>query len=116
MAGTGRLSGTTAANAYALTDTSGGRVETTANANFGKIALMPTTFIGGSDGAVLTISDFRADVSCKAVAGVGTPHATGSWSAVVTYWSDNNPNDDLVAGSLPQHHSPRVHHRRRALP
>jgi prepilin-type N-terminal cleavage/methylation domain-containing protein len=100
LAGTGRLSGTTAANAYALTDTSGGRVETTANANFGKIALMPTNFIGSGDGTVLTISDFRADLSCKAVAGVGTPHATGSWSATVTYWADTNPNDNLAAGGL----------------
>ena len=100
MAGTGRLSGSTAANAYALTDTAGGRVQTTASANFGKIALMPTNFIGGTDGAVLSISDFRADLSCKAVAGVGTPQATGSWSANVTYWSDSNPNDDLAAGGF----------------
>jgi hypothetical protein len=96
--GTGRLSGTTAANAYALTDAQGGRVHTTANANFGKVALMPVNFISSGDGTVLSFSDFRADLSCKAVAGVGTPEATGSWSATVTYWKDDNPNDDLAQG------------------
>ena len=55
LAGNGRLSGTTAANAYALTDASGGRVETTVNANFGKLALMPTTYIGNGDGTVLIL-------------------------------------------------------------
>ena len=99
MAGTGRLSGITAADAYALTDTSGGRVTTTAAADFGKIAMMPTTFIGSGDGTVLSLSDFHATLTCTAVAGVGTPVATGSWSAILTYWMDSNPGDDVAAGS-----------------
>ena len=99
MAGTGRVSGATSADAYALTDAQGGRVTTTASADFGKIALMPTTFIGSADASVLSISDFHATLTCTAVAGVGTATATGSWSAVLTYWQDTDPSDDLAAGS-----------------
>ncbi|HEU4480266.1 MAG TPA: type II secretion system protein [Actinomycetota bacterium] len=89
---TGRLGGTTAAEAIALTDAGGGKVTSRATAEFGRLNLFPTTFTKGdiTERGILVIRDFKAEVSCAGVAGSGTPVLTGSWSAKIKYWTDDN--------------------------
>ncbi|HEX2058362.1 MAG TPA: type II secretion system protein [Actinomycetota bacterium] len=85
--GTNRMRADTSAQAYSLTTSGGGYVESKANASFWEMRLFPTTFVTSSDRAVLKITNFTASFTCKAVASTGTSVATGTWSAELRYWS-----------------------------
>ena len=84
--GTNRMKADTSAQAYSLTTSGGGYVESKANASFYEMRLFPTTFVTASERAIVTIRNFTASLQCKAVASSGTAVATGSWSAELRYW------------------------------
>lgn len=86
--GSNRMRADTSAQAYSLTTSGGGYVESKANASFYEMRLFPTTFVSGSERAVVRITDFTASFHCKAVASTGTSIATGTWSATLRYWED----------------------------
>ena len=86
--GSNRMRADTAAQAYSLTSTGGGYVESKANASFYEMRLFPTTFVTASERAVVTIRNLTASFTCKAVASTGTSVATGTWSAELRYWED----------------------------
>lgn len=86
--GSNRMRADTSAQAYSLTTSGGGYVESKANASFYEMRLFPTTFIGASERSVVTIRNFTASFTCKAVANTGTAVATGTWSAELRYWED----------------------------
>ncbi len=86
--GSNRMRADTSAQAYSLTTSGGGYVESKANASFYEMRLFPTTFVTATERAVVTIRNFTASFTCKAVASSGTPVATGTWSAELRYWED----------------------------
>jgi prepilin-type N-terminal cleavage/methylation domain-containing protein len=86
--GSNRMRADTSAQAYSLTSSGGGYVESKANASFYEMRLFPATFVTASERAVLTIRNFTASFTCKAVASTGTAVATGTWSAELRYWED----------------------------
>lgn len=86
--GANRMRADTSAQAYSLTSAGGGYVESKANASFYEMRLFPATFVTASERSVLTIRNFTASFTCKAVASTGTPVATGTWSAELRYWED----------------------------
>lgn len=86
--GSNRMRADTSAQAYSLTTSGGGYVESKANASFYEMRLFPTTFVTAGERAVLTIRNFTASFTCKAVANTGTAVATGTWSAELRYWED----------------------------
>lgn len=86
--GSNRMKADTSAQAYSLTTSGGGYVESKANASFYEMRLFPTTFVTASERSVVTIRNFTASLHCKAVASTGTQVATGTWSAELRYWED----------------------------
>jgi hypothetical protein len=86
--GPNRMRADTSAQAYSLTTSGGGYVESKANASFYEMRLFPTTFVTASERAVVTIRNFTASFTCKAVASSGTAVAAGTWSAELRYWED----------------------------
>ncbi|MDQ3916510.1 MAG: type II secretion system GspH family protein [Actinomycetota bacterium] len=86
--GGNRMRADTSARGYSLTTSGGGYVESKANASFTEMRLFPTTFVTATERAVVTIRNFTASLTCKAVATSGTPVATGTWQAEVRYWED----------------------------
>jgi prepilin-type N-terminal cleavage/methylation domain-containing protein len=84
--GTNRMRADSSAQAFSLTASGGGYVESKANASFWEMRLFPTTF--ATDRAVVIVQDFRASLHCKAVASTGTAIATGTWQATIKYWRD----------------------------
>lgn len=86
--GPNRMRADTSAQAYSLTTSGGGYVESKANASFYEMRLFPTTFVTATERAVVRITDFTASFTCKAVASTGTAVATGTWSATLRYWED----------------------------
>ncbi|HYO61699.1 MAG TPA: type II secretion system protein [Actinomycetota bacterium] len=86
--GSTRMRADTSAQAYSLTTSGGGYVESKANASFYEMRLFPTTFVSSGERSVLTIRNFTASFHCKAVASTGTAIATGTWSAELRYWED----------------------------
>lgn len=86
--GANRMRADTSAQAYSLTSAGGGYVESKANASFYEMRLFPATFVTASERSVLTIRNFTASFTCKAVASTGTAVATGTWSAELRYWED----------------------------
>ena len=86
--GSNRMRADTSAQAYSLTASGGGYVESKANAAFYEMRLFPTTFVTASERSVVTIRNFTASFTCKAVASTGTSVATGTWSAELRYWED----------------------------
>ncbi|HEX2295512.1 MAG TPA: type II secretion system protein [Actinomycetota bacterium] len=84
--GSNRMRADTSAQAYSLTSSGGGYVESKANASFYEMRLFPTTFVTSTERAVLKITNFNASFTCKAVASTGTATATGSWTAELRYW------------------------------
>ena len=95
--GSARLSGTSTAEATAVLPTASRKVESTATAGFGKMVLLPTSFIGGDKG-VIVIENFSATLTCRSTGSLASAVATGSWSATIKYWSDTN-NNGLQSGS-----------------
>ena len=93
-----RLGGNATSEATATSPTSGRKSEGIAHAEFGKMIMLPTTFIAGDKGVVV-VSSFTADIQCKATANAATSVATGSWSATLQYFKDALPSDNLPAGS-----------------
>ena len=93
-----RLGGDATTEATATSPTSGRKSEGIAHAEFGKMILLPTTFIPGDKGVVV-VSSFMADIQCKATANAGTSVATGSWSATLQYFKDTLATDNLPAGT-----------------
>jgi Tfp pilus assembly protein PilV len=96
-----RLSGYSTAQATPVSGTR--KVETKASTSFDQLSIFPTTYIadgaGGTDGgAVVTIDDFTASVSCSSTANATTADATGTWSATLNYWRDP-ANNGLATGS-----------------
>ncbi|HEX2195355.1 MAG TPA: type II secretion system protein [Actinomycetota bacterium] len=85
--GSNRMRADTSAQAYSLTTSGGGYVESKANAAFFEMRLFPTTFVTAGERAVLKITNFTASFTCKAVASTGTSVATGTWSADLRYWN-----------------------------
>jgi prepilin-type N-terminal cleavage/methylation domain-containing protein len=96
---TNRMNASTSAQAFALTTAGGGYVESKANASFTEMRLFPTTYITSTSRAVVLLKNFTASLTCKAVASTGTPLATGTWSATLSYWQDANPADGLPTGA-----------------
>lgn len=86
--GTNRMRADTSAQSYSLTTSGGGYVESKANASFYEMRLFPTTFITATERSVVTIRNFTASFTCKAVASTGAAVATGTWSAELRYWED----------------------------
>ncbi|MDQ3951659.1 MAG: type II secretion system GspH family protein [Actinomycetota bacterium] len=86
--GSNRMRADTSAQAYSLTTSGGGYVESKANAAFYEMRLFPTTFVTSTDRAVVKITNFTASFTCKAVASTGAQVATGTWSATLSYWED----------------------------
>jgi prepilin-type N-terminal cleavage/methylation domain-containing protein len=86
--GSNRMRADTSAQAYALTTSGGGYVESKANASFYEMRLFPATFVTAAERSVVTIRNFTASFTCKAVASTGTAVATGTWSAELRYWED----------------------------
>jgi prepilin-type N-terminal cleavage/methylation domain-containing protein len=86
--GSNRMRADTSAQAYSLTTSGGGYVESKANAGFYEMRLFPTTFISASERSVVTIRNFTASFTCRAVANTGAAVATGTWSAELRYWED----------------------------
>jgi len=88
---------------------SGRKVETIASAAFGRLRLLPTSFIDSpvtdalgatlNEKAVIVIDDFQASTTCRSTASTsGTAVATSEWSAKLRYWKDSNGLDNLSAG------------------
>ncbi|MBA2274186.1 MAG: type II secretion system protein [Actinobacteria bacterium] len=88
---------------------SGRKVETVASAAFGRLRLLPTSFIDSpvtdalgatvNEKAVILIDDFQASTTCRSTASTsGTAVATVQWSAKLRYWRDSNGLDGLSAG------------------
>ncbi|MDQ3766071.1 MAG: hypothetical protein M3346_01835, partial [Actinomycetota bacterium] len=88
---------------------SGRKVETVASAAFGRLRLLPTSFIDSpvtdalgetlNEKAVIVIDDFQASTTCTSTASTsGTATATHEWSAKLRYWEDSNGLDGLSAG------------------
>lgn len=88
------------------------KIETTAEAAFGRLRILPTlatSLIGGpigdgstTESAVVVIDDFSSSVACKATGTTSGGNATSgskSWSATLYYWSDSNPADNIPFGS-----------------
>ena len=76
------------------------KVETIADTKLGDVRILPVNYITGADRSVIRITDFKTTATCKATASSATSVATGSWSATLRYWRDNNPNDGgTAAGS-----------------
>ena len=86
--GSNRMRADTSAQAFSLTTSGGGYVESKANASFWEMRLFPTTFITATERSVVRITDFEANFQCKAVASTGTSIATGTWRATLRYWAD----------------------------
>lgn len=86
--GSNRMRADTSAQAFSLTSSGGGYVESKANASFWEMRLFPTTFVTATERAVVRITDFEANFHCKAVASTGTSIATGTWRATLRYWED----------------------------
>lgn len=105
----GKTTATTAAVSSALR-----KVETTANLSFGRLRILPTTYINGINGTitdglgvtsleqpVVIVDDFAAAVSCRstaATAGGNAAAASKSWSAKLYYYRDAN-NNGILDGS-----------------
>ncbi len=88
---------------------SGRKVESVASASFGRLRLLPTSFIDSpvtdalgatlNEKAVIVIDDFQASTTCTSTASTsGTATATNVWSAKLRYWKDSNALDGLSAG------------------
>jgi prepilin-type N-terminal cleavage/methylation domain-containing protein len=88
------------------------KIETTAEASFGRLRILPTlatSLIGGPIGdgstterAVVVIDDFTSSVACKATgttSGGNASSGSKSWSAKLHYWTDSNPADNIPFGS-----------------
>ncbi|MFN2588201.1 MAG: prepilin-type N-terminal cleavage/methylation domain-containing protein [Actinomycetota bacterium] len=86
--GSNRMRADTSARAYSLTTSGGGYVESKANASFTDMRLFPTSFVTSTERAIVTVKNFQANLTCKAVATSGTPVATGTWTAELRYWED----------------------------
>jgi prepilin-type N-terminal cleavage/methylation domain-containing protein len=98
--GSNRLLGDTSTEATAVS--SGSRkVESKASTSFGKLYVLPTTFITGGEDGVVTVSNFTASITCTSTANAATYAVAGSWSAELNYWSDSN-NNGIVSGSYLQ--------------
>ena len=93
-----RLKGDTYTEATDILPAAGRKVEATADGEIGKIIVLPTSFATGDQGMVV-IDDFVVEVDCKSTGLLATSVATGSWSASLKYWRDNNPSDGLPIGS-----------------
>jgi prepilin-type N-terminal cleavage/methylation domain-containing protein len=94
-----RVNGSAYAEVTDLNPGTSRKVEASLNFGFGRLFLMPTTFVTATPGAVLTIEDFTSTLTCIAKGSAGAGTATGSWSATVKYWRDSNPNDNIALGS-----------------
>jgi type II secretory pathway pseudopilin PulG len=82
--GSRTLKGTTYAESTAV-NTAGRKVHATSNVEIGRLDLFPTNFLS-SNGPVLYISDFVADLGCYSTANTATATVTGTWSATFSYF------------------------------
>ncbi len=78
------LKGTTYAESTSV-NTAGRKVHATSKVEMGKLELFPTNFIA-SNGPVLYIEDFVADLGCYSTASAATATVTGTWSAKFWYF------------------------------
>jgi len=85
-------------------DASPRHVTTMATAEFGNLRLFPVDFIPAAEGteqAVLQISDYSASITCSALAddeAGALANSGGSYSATLSYWQEELPNDGLTEG------------------
>ncbi|MGH2778331.1 MAG: type IV pilus modification PilV family protein [Actinomycetota bacterium] len=87
------LKGTTYAESTAV-NTTGRKVHATSKVEIGRLDLFPTNFLP-SNGPVLYISDFVADLGCYSTASAATATVTGTWSATFTYFDAGTDGDGL---------------------
>jgi prepilin-type N-terminal cleavage/methylation domain-containing protein len=95
-----RLAGQTSAQATAVSSAAR-RVEGHAEASFGKLFLIPTTFVTSLERTVIVVRDFQASLTCYSTANPVTSSVTGEWSATLSYWRDREdiaPNDGVALG------------------
>lgn len=95
--GSERLKADTYAEATPESPLSGRKVQATARASAPRFVLMPVTF-ATPPGGVIVIDSFTANVDCKATGSSSSAVATGSWSATLSYWRDDDPGDLLAVG------------------
>jgi prepilin-type N-terminal cleavage/methylation domain-containing protein len=88
-----RVKGSTSALGTALVPSGSRKVETSAHAEFGTLSLLPTDF--APDG-VVRITNFSADILCRATGTAATAEATGSWAATLTYFQDSDPEEGVT--------------------
>jgi prepilin-type N-terminal cleavage/methylation domain-containing protein len=102
--GTNTMTGSTVAVATDIAGTDR-KVETTAGVSLSAIRMLPTTFINSAatEGAVVVIDNFQANVSCKSTGDPISAGASATWSATLRYWQDTT-NDGALNGS----YSPNV--------
>jgi prepilin-type N-terminal cleavage/methylation domain-containing protein len=98
--GSTRLSGQTSAEATAVSPSTSRKVEGVASVEFGKLQVLPTTFITHPDDSVVTVSNFTASLSCKSTANATPASVVGTWQATLRYWSDP-ANDGLTNSTVP---------------
>jgi prepilin-type N-terminal cleavage/methylation domain-containing protein len=97
--GSTRLSGQTSGVATALAPIASRKVETAASTQFGKLHVLPTTFISNASGdnSVIAIDNFTASLRCTSTADPATAAVSGSWSATLRYWRDPTNGVNLLS-------------------
>ena len=90
-----KILGETRAEATALG--TGRKVESYAQAQFGRLDLLPA-FLGGGSRPVVYVENFNASVTCTSTAQTSATPA-GSWTARLWYWKDTDPNDGAASGA-----------------
>lgn len=91
-----RIKGQTYAEATAVSPSASRKAQAKASANAGTVALMPVTFLVGTQTSVIVIEEFQASIDCTSTGATG--QVDGSWSAKIKYWKDDNPGDGLAIG------------------
>lgn len=97
------LKGTTYAESTAV-NTAGRKVHATSKVEMGKLELFPTNYLS-SNGPVLYISDFVADLGCFSTASPSTATVTGTWQATFTYFDAGPDGLGLIDGNDDQYRS-----------
>lgn len=98
------IAGRSSALTTSMTDPTTRKVETSASGGFARLELLPSLPVSGegSTRGVVVVRNFQSSISCKATdssSGVNAAAATGTWSATLRYWADDNPGDGVSSGS-----------------
>jgi hypothetical protein len=93
-----KISGESRAEATALG--SGRKVESYAQAAFGRLDLLPASL--GATRPVVYVENFDARLTCTATAQASSSPVTGTWTATLSYWTDADPGDGAANGDYQQ--------------